>query len=1037
MKQIYKQLNWVIQLFLLILTAQTLMAQTIPVSGSVTDSQDGTYLVGVTVLEKGTTNGTVTDIDGNFSLKVPRGATLVFSFIGYDPVEVEIKDDSPLIISLKTKATMLNETVVVGYGTQRKRNLTGSISKVSGAELNEIPVPSFEAGLQGKAAGVQVIQSSGLAGAGSAIRIRGISSISAGGDPLYVIDGIPIMQNQEIPGSSGSGVPGSQRIGGINTNPLNFINPNDIESIEVLKDASATAIYGSRGANGVVLITTKRGTTGGKGKPVFSVDYRLGFSNPTKLYDLLDNKEYVRLYQEAYENDAIYGTGSFYDGPWVNLPGNISREQALATNTNWQKEMVRTGVSHEIDFSFRQGSKKLGSYVGISYNNENSFLKENSFDRFTGRANLDYQVAKSFKIGVTALFSHDINNHVPVAWTGGLGKAQSAALPYFPVYSDSATFGYYQFPQGQNGPGNPLAQINLDKLRTREMRTLSTLYLNWEIIKNLSLRVDGSVDYLDRQYDDYQKAFRDIPQGIRNSSYVINWDTKAVLNYGLDLGSNNHFDFMIGSEALSSSSNYTILTLTGIDAPIFEKPTYPPQFNPDGSANSDYRYEVLPVSKYSFISYFGRINYSFKNKYLITALIRRDGSSRFGINNKFGTFPAFSLGWIVSEENFLKGNPVLTFLKLKTGYGKTGNAEIPNYAQYGTTNTTSPTTYNGQNIIFQDNLANPDISWETTKTFDVGVEYGFMQDRIQGEFSYYYKRTEDLFLNVAVQTSTGWANTLKNVGAMKNSGIEFTISSVNIQRSFVWRTDFNIAYNDNKVLDIGGANPDALAGTGDTRVIVGQPIGVNYLIPVVGIDPADGMPIYLDLNNNETKVYNLDDRRVLGHPYPDYIGGLTNTFSYGAWQLSFMFNYSVGNKIYDDAEKFQLNDLGWNLTTDALNRWQKPGDVTNVARLTLGQSGIERIRNTDEYLHDGSYLRLKSLLLTYKFNKEILSRLKLRQASISFIATNLLTFTKYKGLDPEIFRDMENVLQKNTSPSVTYLTPPQARTFSLQISVSF
>jgi len=1036
MKHVYFHLKRGILFLVWMSMVFMLNAQDITVTGRISDAEEGEYLPGVTIVEKGTTNGTVTDIDGNYAIKVPQGAILVFSFVGYAKQEI-VADKIMVNVQLSPEAMMLEETVVIGYGTQRKREVTGSIAKVSGKELTEIPVPSFEAGLQGKAAGVQIIQSNGMAGAGSAVRVRGPGSISAGGDPLYVVDGIPVVQNESIEGTATGTQITSERVGGINTNPLDFINPNDIESIEILKDASATAIYGSRGANGVILITTKRGKKGGKSKPVFDVNYKIDFARPTGMYDLLDNQEYMSLYQEAYENDAIYGNGSWFAGPYAPLPGGISREDALKVNTDWQDQMIKTGISQLVDFSYRQGSKRVASYLGVSYNNQNSFLKENTFNRFNARANVDVFATDNLDIGLTSMYSNTSNYHVPVSWTGGLGKAQSAALPYFPIESSSSANGYYQFPDGQNGPGNPVAQINLDDLRTRTSRVLGTLFLNYKIIKNLNIRVDGSIDYIDRDYNEYYTAFRDVPQGRSTREYITNWNTKAILSYLLNVNKVHSFNFMLGTELLKNTANGYRLTFTGIDKPIYQDPTLPPEYNEDGTPNGDYQREDFSTSEYSFVSYFGRVNYGFKNKYLLSLIFRTDGSSRFGPENKFGNFPAASVGWVMTEEEWLRDKRGLTFLKLKTGYGITGNAEIPNYAQYGVTNTTSPTTYNGKGIIFQTNLENPSLKWENTKTFDAGIEYGFLEDRIHGEVAYYHKTVEDLFLNVQVQSSSGWQNVLKNIGSMRNTGFEFDITSVNIQRELTWKTNLNFAYNKNEVLDIGNATPDALSGTGDTRVIEGEPIGVNYLIPVLGIDPADGMPIYEDINGNPTKEYNLDDRRVLGKPYPDLIGGFTNYFTYKNWECSFMFNFSVGNNIYDDSEKFQFNDLGWNLSKRALDRWQKPGDQTDVARLTLGQSDIERIRNTDEYLHDGSYLRLKSFIITYNFKKEWINKIKMVNASISFIATNLLTFTSYPGLDPEIFRDMENVLQKNTSPSVTYLTPPQARSFSIALRFTF
>ena len=428
---------------LCMLLSVSAFAQQRVLTGKVTDTK-GETLPGVSILIKGTSTGTATDFEGNFSLNVENGNVLEFSFVGYKSQAVTITDQKTLHVVMQEDVEQLDEVVVIGYGTQNKREVTGSVSKIGGDEVLKIPTSSFDATLQGRASGVQVVQTSGMAGAGAAIRVRGIASITAGGDPLYVIDGMPIQQNS------------GERIGASNTNPLATINPNDIESIDILKDASATAIYGSRGANGVVLITTKRGK---KGKPVFNVNYRTSLSTITKKLDMLNTREYLGLLLEGYENDAIYG-GQEYNGR-PSLLGGLSWEQAMQNDTDWQDALLRTGWSNFVDFSVQQGNDRLKTYFGLSASNENSFIKENSFKRLSSRLNLDYNVTKKFTTGINASYTYTDETYVPVGWDGGIGTAWSKALPYFPIYNEDGT--YFKFPDGTN----PVAEIHNRQSKTR------------------------------------------------------------------------------------------------------------------------------------------------------------------------------------------------------------------------------------------------------------------------------------------------------------------------------------------------------------------------------------------------------------------------------------------------------------------------------------------------------------------------------------------------------------------------------------------
>jgi TonB-linked SusC/RagA family outer membrane protein len=1001
------------------------VAQTSPVKGRV-NNDAGEPMAGATIVIKGKNTSVTTSEDGTFSINASAKDVIIVTSVGYETREITVGNQTSLTVLLTTKTSSMNEVVVVGYGSQNRREVTGSITKIDNKVLAAVPVSSFDAALQGRAAGVQVIQSTGMAGAGTQIRIRGTGSITAGGEPLYVIDGIPISANS------------GQTIGAVNANPLSSINSADIESIEILKDASAAAIYGSRGANGVIIITTKRGK---KGKPQVSATSRLAFSNLTRKPDLLNSEEFVGLYKEAVANDYKFNpTGAPASRA---LPGNVAEADALKTNTDWVDPVSQTGVSTFNDVSVSAGGNKLKVYVGLSYLDEQSFLVNDHFNRSSARMNIDYTPAKFIKIGANVSYAYTDQNLIPVGFAGGYGRSISNALPYFPVYNTDGSF------SKTSVFNNPVAEINNATRQLKGGRTFASLFTDVTIIKNLSLRLEGNLDYSDNKlYQLTTQVLSTAPVSRLDRSFLANWNNKALLNYSLDLDEKHSFKFMVGTEMLKNETNsksHIVTFVPGQEDWLFNDPTLPAETNPNGTPNTNNRRTTNAPSEYSFFSYFGRLNYSFLDRYLLTATVRRDGSSRFGVNNKFGAFPAISAGWILSDEAFMKNIKALTFLKLKAGYGLTGNAEIPNYAQWGVTNVQNTQIYNGEQFWTITSLANPDLRWETTKKFDLAIEYGLFDNRITGELAYYVNNSEDLFLGIRTTTSTGFGSVLANVGKVRNKGLEFSISSRNIvKQHFSWTTDFNIARNTNKVVDIGTQGPDALGGTGDTRVIVGKPIGSNYLVKTLYIDPQDGMPVYemLDPNTKQvagvTKQYNAQrDRQVVGSPYPDFFGGIDNRFTWKKFDFGFTATFQVGGNIFDDAEKFQMNSIGaWNPKTKVLDRWQKPGDVTSVPRMTLGLSGITQVRNTTEFLHDASYFRMKVISAGFRLPDSFIRKLKMTNARIGLAATNIFTISNYDG-DPEVLRDLSSAQQRNVSPNVTYLTAPQSRTFTLSLNLNF
>lgn len=1002
----------------LLLSFQVGYGQNAGLKGKVLD-ETGEPLVGATILVEGTGKGMYSDADGNYSLTgLPAGEqVVVISYLGYEEsrelVTLIEGESINLSTGMRLEGKSIDDVIIVGYGVERKREMTGSVSKVGTKEINEIPATSLEATLQGKAAGVQVIQGSGIAGSGAMVRVRGAGSISAGGDPLYVVDGIPITQDPFINGDRG----------GQNNNPLASINPQDIESIEILKDAAAAAIYGSRGANGVVLVTTKRGR---RGKPTFNLNVRAGVSQPTNLIEFLDADEWLQLYQEAWENDGNTGVPDI-------LPGGYTYQQALDNgNTNWYDHTVGTGFKQEYNLSVRQGGKKLSTFASLGFMDNESYLLGNSYRRYSGRLNLDYKILPNLLVGVSSTGSWGRNNRVSQAWEGSLGTAQSTALPYYGVDEPNSSFGY---------PGNPITRRSSIDWRTIEARTINSARFEYKPLENLTLTANGSLDYMDIG-DNYLEDtvwtnFFSVAKDYHTK--VLNWNVNGFAQYDFSMLPENHkLSLMAGSEAQRSERNSTYMEVTDVNNHLY--------LDWEGTDNSDTVETTNPRDAFSFASVFGRLNYSLSDKYVFKASIRVDASSKFGSNNRYGVFPALGAGYIISEEDFWKnklGNTV-NFFKLKASYGVTGNADIPSFLRFGTfSGRDNNIQYNGDSIIFPIRLENPDLSWETTTTIDAGFEFGILNDRINGEFAVYNKESRDVLLQTATQPSAGFNTFWQNIGHIRNRGIEFSVTSYNLVGKFKWRTVLNIARNRNLVVDVGTTPPDALAGSGDTRVVVGEPVGVNYLVRFSHIDSENGRPVYLDADGNETFDWSTDHRVVVGNVQPDFQGGIRNIFEFQNFDLNVFWTFTVGGKIYDDAAKrYNGVMVDWNMRRDIIDRWTGPGDtdatypVLTTDPATYGLDNYWNY-NTTQWLYDASYARLKNLSLGYNVPMNPEKKNLVKRLRVYASATNLLTFTPYPGSDPEIVRDHNGPQGRNISPNVTYLTPPQERVYTVGVDLDF
>ncbi len=1054
-------------------------AQESTVSGQVLDGEDESTIPGVNVTIKGTSKGTITDLDGKFTITVAKGETLVFSFVGYNTEEVAIGTQSNINVSLIPDIKTLSEVVVVGYGTQLRKDLTGTISTVKGSTISETPTSSFDAALQGRVPGLQVTQSSGVPGSAVRVRLRGQNSISGNSQPLYVVDGIPVIQSDF-----------SKRDGpasGVNANPMADINPNDIESVEVLKDAAAAAIYGSRGANGVILITTKRGK---EGKTSFSASYSTGITEATNKIDFLNAAEWLTLYGEAYKN----ANGTALAGDHVIARG-ITPQDIIeqGTNADWVDEVLRQGSLQEASVSARGGNEKTRFYIGGAYRDEEGFLKGNDFSRISGRINVDNKATDKLTMGTQISLSRTERNQPRTGDGGTFGKAQSDALPIFPVYNPDGSF-FGSTPLQSNKAAdeapdpagiNPVAQL-ADRFNTKGLRALANLYLTYTIIDNLEFKNEFGFDY----YNQFEEIIvSPVNRYIRPQDYTdpdnivnlpvvqagsfeernlnaFNFNYNSTLNYTKSINENNSLSALLGFSVQKSSERFSGNFTQGNAGFVDEFYT-----NTDGGLiNFDLNPNPVPPvmggyndgldNTFSFLSYFTRINYKLKDRYLFGLSFRADGSSRFGANNRYGYFPALSLGWVLSDESFYKGafSDKVNFLKVRTSFGIVGNAEIGNFqwlAAYGLSD-----NYLGRTGFAARRFANPDLSWESTRKFDIGIDYELREGRFSGTLGLYNNRSTDLLLNQSIQASTGFVNIFANTDIIvRNRGFEFNITSKNLvsENGLQWTTDINVSRNENKVLDDGGLPPDAFdVDFGEGRIVEGYPIGITFITRSAGVDPADGRERFYTAEGTETfkaSVENPDERVPLGNPFPNFVGGMTNTLSYKNFDLSFVVTFSEGNTVFDDAAKFQIGDLSANPKAqrrEVLNRWQSPENPGNgsVPALFTSGPGSGRALNSDRFLYDASFIRLRTATLSYRLPPSITDRMHLSNAKVYVTGQNLLLFTKFPGWDPEFSRQaggtsfftntFSQFAQSNISASVAGNGAlPQTRSITAGINIGF
>jgi len=1020
-----------------------LFAQTGIITGTITGN-DGFSIIGANVSVEGTTIGTVTDIDGKYSLaNVPVGQkTLVYSFIGLktqkQTVTVKDGETTSMDVKLVEDVQLLDQVVVVGYGTTQKRDITGSIATVKAEAIESSTQPSVDEALQGQAAGVSIISQNGISGSAVKINVRGTNSIAAGSQPLIVVDGIPITTGNFDPGNLGS-----------SSNALSDINPSDIESIEVLKDAAATAIYGSRGANGVVMITTKQGKAG---KSNINIGYSYGIINETNRVDFLTAQE-----QLALRDQARTDIGLSPETPTTSVGGGLTRAEAdsiaAAGGSNWIDKMLRTGGVHQLELSAAGGTEKVRYYIGGAYRSEDGFLVGNSYDRVNGRINLDVDAAKRLKLGGNLALTYTSIDRVRTGDAGGLGSAQQM-LPYIPIYDADGTYNTANI-------YNPVWALDNQQFNTENIRSITSVYGDYKLHKNITYHSDFGIDFMNQQEDEFN--FRNVEQqGSTSSAWdrttrVINWNLNNYLTYEKDWTDRHFFKIMVGQSTQKVKTEGFGLFGFGFPNDYLTSPSDAPAENQSG-----YSYETAN----GLVSVFSRINYKLKNRYLLGVSMRGDASSRFGPGNKWGFFPAFSAGWIISDEKFMKGSKAVPFLKLSASYGYTGNNAIPDFAHWSLYS--AGFNYADSSGVAPIQLDNRNLQWERSQQLDVNLEFAFLESKIFGNITYYNKTSSDLLLYLSLPTSSGYDGVWKNVGKLENWGIEFSLTSRNINRKFKWETNLNLAMNRNKVLSAGGLPPDAFESgqPGEGRVIEGYPVGQAFLVEFAGVqqqtgqigawnldgtpmldgsgnqmmyDVAGGTELFYDRNGHLMTYANPTGglfyeyhRKAMGSPLPLFYGGITNTISYAGVELSFLFSFAYGNTIYDDAAKTQIGN--WQSIAqrrEILDAWSPTNTDTDVPALN-NYTPV----NSSRFLYDGSYLRLRSLTLGYNFPKKLCERIKLQKLRVYAKGGNLWTLTAFPGWDPEVLRNVDpNSQAGNVSFAGPYLGTPQARIISFGIQI--
>lgn len=1031
--------------------------QSITITGVVSD-QNNQLLPGANILEKGTLNGTQSDFDGKFLLEITNGnAVLVVSYLGFTTQEIPLNGQTSVTIKLAENIASLDEIVVIGYGAQQQTKVSGSIAKAPIGELQDIPVSNFDQALTGKLAGVQVLQTTGEPGRELSIKVRGTGTITAGTEPLYVIDGVPLES-------------GSQA--------TEVINIEDIESIQILKDAASASIYGSRGGNGVVVISTKKGKSG---KMRVNFNHSLGFQEVSKKIDMMDAYEYAQLSRDGH--NAAYlqevTTGSASDPNSIRPKGyhKIPKElfpylngESGLTNTNWQDEIYRSALLQKTNISISGASEKINYYISVNHSDQEGIIINSDYSKTGLRANVGITSGK-FKIGVNLSPSYTFENRVSANqpfFNDGIVHTALAYSPTWPVYNPDGSFnlqgnGFWRIGTDyqHNEMVNPVALALLPTNEIEHLNLLNNLFVECQLLDGLKLKSSFALSYNEYQNEFYRPSTLEkrgrnnsgrpsIPTGRLSSTNIYKWTLENTINYKKSFG-NHNLELLGGITAEKSRTKQQ-----QISAQTAPSTRVNNAIQIIRSAVADQISSTGSIEEWSLYSLLFRAQYDFSGKYLLSASMRADASSRFGADNKWGYFPSISAGWRVSEETFLENTNWIDELKIRSSYGVTGNFQIGNYQQ---TSLLGVDEYvigiPGQSQIgySPSQIPNPKIGWESTYMFNVAIDAQLFDRQFKFTLEYYNGDTEDLLLEIPVPQTTGFNRALQNIGRLNNNGFEASLHISPQLGEFKWNSSFNISVNRNEVKELGPKGTPIIetSGTGHAffKTEIGQPIGNYFLLVQDGIFSSqaqlDQYPHFSSTAVGDFRFVDIDgdgildvnkDRTIVGNYAPDFTYGFSNTFKYNGFDLNIALQGSHGGEVLNLLRRYIANGEGnFNNTREILNRWQSesnPGNRnTNRAnRKSRGNNG----RTSTWHVEDGSYLRLQNVSLGYSLPKPILDKLNITKVRIYITGNNLYTWSNYTGYNPEVNLDSGS---DQLTPGLDYGAYPLAKTFSLGINVSF
>ena len=1008
-------------------------------SGVITDDT-GSPLPGASIAEKGTANGVISDFDGTFNIAVAdSNAVIVITYLGFDSVEVNAADFSDnMTISLSESSSALDEIVITGYGRQVKRNITGAVSAISLKQIENLPLATFENAIQGQIAGVQVTEASGEPGAGATVRVRGVGSISAGNEPLYVIDGFPISKNVGI-GVQGDNFRRRSSFRPPSQNPLANLNPNDIESIQVLKDASTASIYGSRGSNGVIIITTKRGKKGGA--PSFSYNSFFGSQSVANKLDLMNSAELIDYNRDATNNAYLQRN----PGASATDPNSVRTNAAWrlaedvlspsGVDVDWQDVIFRSAMVQTHNLSVSGGSDNSSYYISGNLFDQDGIIEKSNFKRYSLRVNLEVDLNERTRIGLNLAPSYVVSDKVPAgspyfARPPGIVYSGIVHAPFIEPYNPDGSINqlnnqsYVLTPAGQTtsftSASNPLAIIEAVDDQLNQNRTFGNIFAEYDLMDNLTFKSYFGVDINNYKRNFYRASsllYRTARTGETfgqtASSESLSWVAEQTLNYSKEIGSHT-IDALIGYTAQKEK----------IDISSAVADTFPDDLVKTISGGQIASGSAVQ-EEWSLVSLLAKVNYSYEDRFLATASLRSDTSSRFGRGNKTGVFSSFSGGYRMSEDI---NADWLSDLKLRASWGETGNFLIPNYASIGLLSSYN-TTFDGAltNGIAPSTISNQDLSWEKTTSFDIGLDFGFLNDRIYGSLEYFKSTTTDLLLAVQIPSALGFTNALTNIGEVVNKGFEISVTSRNLTGVLNWTTDFNFSTIDNEVTKLGPSGDPILSrgGAGNRHITkIGEPIGSYYGYQTDGIyqnqaeidnsgivdqiaTPQPGDFKWVDVNNDG--FINSADRTTIGNYLPDFTYGITNRFEYNNFEFSFLLQGVEGNEVLNLTRRHMGNgEANYNSYSEWNNRWRSEAEPGNglIPRANR-QTGNSNNRPSNYQVEDASYLRLRNVTLAYTFPENSLNG-KLDRLRLYLSGTNLFTKTDYLGFNPEVNNQDDN-----------------------------